>query len=183
MSSVNVICDICMIILYTHPRGRYTVDQSMLLARMMAVMSVCWLHVGSNVSLPSRRWETVDRPRLLILINMPRHPLRTGHERVTALLHQLKYMCALKPLNIRLVVMVRATPATAGRCAAQSTGRCTSQVELVELASCTPLCGSYCTCVEGKYMNSYVHRNIAPHLTGKEDVLFAHADMWLNIDR
>ena len=192
VSRVNVRCGICTRILYTHLLA-VTTSKRMSLARMMVVMSVGWLPVGSNVSLPSRRWATVDRPRLLILINMPRiAPAAldvrfrrgyTGHERVTALLYQLKYVCALKPLNIRLVVMVRATPATAGSCAAQSTGRCTSQVELVELAGCTPLCGSYCTCVEGKYMNSYVHRNIAPHLTGKEDVLFAHADMWLNIDR
>ena len=72
---------------------------------------------------------------------------------------------------------------TAGRRAAPSTGRCAPQVQPGELAGCVPLCGSDCACLEAKYKSCYMQRNIAPHLNGREDVLFAHADMWLNLDR
>jgi hypothetical protein len=50
-----------------------------------------------------------------------------------------------------------------------------------ELAGCVPLCGGHCTCVEARHHREYMQRNIAAHLTGEEDVFYAHADMWIKL--
>lgn len=114
------------------------------------------------------------RPPLLLLIHMPwfspnpearDDPLAQrgyhGHIRVAALLDKLKYRCALSPLNIRMVVMVQQG----------------------ELAGCLPLCGDACTCVEAGHHREFMQRNLAAHATGSEDLLFTHADCWLNLNR
>lgn len=114
------------------------------------------------------------RPPLLLLIHMPwfspnpearDDPLAQrgyhGHIRVRALLEKLKYRCALEPLNLRMVVMVQPG----------------------ELAGCVPLCAGACTCVEARHHREVMQRNLAAHVTGREDLLFAHADCWLNLDR
>jgi len=106
------------------------------------------------------------RAPLLLLIHMPTHakgpdaPHGFGSTRVKTLLNDLKYKCALRPLNIRMVVMVQPG----------------------ELAGCVPLCGKHCTCVVAQHSREYMQRNIAAHLTGMEDVFYAHADMWINLN-
>jgi len=106
------------------------------------------------------------RTPLLLLIHMPTHAKGPdahqgfGFTRVKVLLHDLKYKCALRPLNIRMVVMVQPG----------------------ELGGCVPLCGKHCTCVEAQHSREFMQRNIAAHLTGMEDVFYAHADMWINLN-
>ena len=50
-----------------------------------------------------------------------------------------------------------------------------------EMEVCKELCGSECDCAPGEHHREYGQRNIAAHAHGKHDILFAHADMWINL--
>ena len=122
--------------------------------------------VSSSRAFPSARG-------LLLLVHMPWFTPNAqapdaqsqrgyhGHVRVSALLHTLEYRCALQQLGVRMVVMVQPS----------------------ELGGCEPLCADWCSCVEAAHHREYMQRNIAAHASGEEDLLFAHADCWINLGR
>jgi len=161
----------------------------------------------------------LQRAPLILLIHMPWFTANPdapdeqskrghhGHVRVSALLDQLKYKCALKALNIRCVRLAASpprSPLTHAPLPGLTNIQCVrltaspprsplthaplpgphSMVVMVqpgELAGCVPRCGGHCTCVEARHHRAYMQRNIAAHLTGQEDVFYAHADMWINL--
>ena len=57
-------------------------------------------------------------------------------------------------------------------------------VQADEWNGCTRICrmaGGVCSCAVALHDRAYMHRNLMAHAQGTEDVLFAHADTWINL--
>jgi hypothetical protein len=102
------------------------------------------------------------RPPTLLLLHMPWFTKKTGHLRAWTLLYVLQYRCLMSALNMRMVVMVQPG----------------------ELAGCQRICrveGRPCRCHESKHHREHQQRNIAEFAHGREHILYAHADVFLNL--
>ena len=104
-----------------------------------------------------------SRPPTLVLLSMPQFQIHTGYMRAWALLHVLKYHCLMEALNMRLVVMVQAG----------------------EFAGCQRICRPggrrYCRCYQTPHDRAYNQRNVAEFALGREHILYAHSDVFLNL--
>ena len=105
-------------------------------------------------------------PPTLVLLHFPWFRVHTGHVRVWTLLHVMQYHCLMDALNMRLVMMVQPG----------------------ELASCQRICRPsgagthrYCRCHKAEHDRAYNQRNVAEFALGREHILYAHADAFLNL--
>ena len=99
------------------------------------------------------------RGRLLLLIHLPWFASYTGHLRAWALIHRMQYPCLFPLLSIRMRLLVRPG----------------------EVEGCARICRSVCECALARHERAYHHRNVIEHASGDESILFAHADVWLNL--
>ena len=79
--------------------------------------------------------------------------------RIPVLLHTLGYNCALRAMGMRMVALVRPD----------------------EIPVCLKHCAADCDCAPAEHHREFGQRNIAAHADGSHHILFAHADMWVNL--
>ena len=112
--------------------------------------------------MPECSYTPANTQPVLLVFHMPWFSAGgTGAERIKALRH-LQYSCVAPQLNMRILVMVQPG----------------------ELQECEELCAPMlCVCREVRHDRAYQHRNLAALANGKEHILYAHADMFLNLFR
>ena len=110
-------------------------------------------------SLEEAARERAKLPQTLLLLQFPWTDGFNASNRIPTLLHTIGYACTLTTLNMRMVALVRPS----------------------EMHNCRQLCGTECDCAPGEHHREFGQRNIAAHATGHHDLLFAHADMWVNL--
>lgn len=106
--------------------------------------------------------ELLDQSALTPTLLLIQFPWLTGFNssnRIPTLLNVIGYSCAR--LMLKMTVLAVVNPA--------------------EMENCISLCGSQCACAPGEH-RSMAHRNIAKHATGERNILFIHADMWINLN-
>jgi hypothetical protein len=107
---------------------------------------------------------------LLLLVHMPwftPNPPHNmgyhGYSRIVTLLYKLKYACMIDNTKIKMIALV------------QPGGK--------EVEKCQELCGTYCKCEEAQHHRSMAHNTIAKYATGDHNLLYFHADMWINVKK
>lgn len=105
---------------------------------------------------------------LLILVHMPwfspNPPHNMGHHgytRIAALLYELKYACVLDGKHIKMIVLVQQN----------------------ESEKCQMWCSHHCKCEDAEFDRAMAHNSIAKYATGERNILYTHADMWINLNK
>lgn len=111
---------------------------------------------GATVAAP---FPASKLPTTILLLQFPWFTGYNSTNRIPTLLNSLGYACAQQLANFQIVAVV----------------------ETQEMANCAHLCGHMCTCSPGEH-RQFAQRNIAKHATGEHNLLFAHADMWINLN-
>ena len=102
---------------------------------------------------------------ILMIIVMPWFAVHTGHIRAWTLLHRFKYPCLFKQLNLKMLVLVQPG----------------------ELEGCKRICpdepafAEFCQCRVAEHDRAYQHRNLQNYTDGSTNILYAHADTWINL--
>lgn len=103
-------------------------------------------------------WPPSARAPSVLLLQFPWMTGYNASNRIPTLLHSMGYACALAQLRMRMVALVHPD----------------------EMDNCARLCRAACSCAKGEH-RSLAHRSIVKFARGEEDILFAHADMWINL--
>ena len=116
--------------------------------------------------------------RLALDARRPWFDVHTGHARVWALLHVLKYRCLFELLNMRMVVMVQ--PGELAKCQriCRPPGR---GGDAADVTSGAPTPRRFCRCHQAEHHREVQQRNIAEFCQGREHILYAHADVFLSL--
>ncbi|KAL3892718.1 MAG: hypothetical protein SGPRY_014855, partial [Prymnesium sp.] len=85
-------------------------------------------------------------PSTLLLLQFPWMDNFNASDRIPVLLHAMGYGCAMPPLLMRMVALVRPS----------------------EMPNCLALCGAQCDCAPSEH-RAYGHRNIAQFARGEHD--------------
>ena len=100
-------------------------------------------------------------PRTLLVVKMPILLFRKGYTRIRTLLDVLEYRCYVSPR--------------------WSVFRMTAIVGQGELEGCRRMCDVACECFESSSPTGFDHLEIARLANGRDHLLFAHADMFLDL--